>query len=127
MEGPVSQLWGGLAANLTVLFGGTERIDGLQILRGILLTGALLLWLLHRFRSHAPVKPGSWLLAAMGLPVLLRFMVLGNHSYMHCFFTYRALAATFFGVLSAMVLNMERKKRGGDCRDGSDDPDALPE
>ena len=42
----------------------------------------------------------------LGALALARFALLGNHSYLHEFFTYRALCATVMAVLTAFVLNI---------------------
>ena len=47
-----------------------------------------------------------------GLMVLLRFGFLANHSYLHSFFTYRALVSTILAVLSALAINLRPVKKG---------------
>ena len=58
------------------------------------------------------------LILLLGALVPLRYLVLNNHSYMHVFFTYRAMASAILAMLAALWLQIrpdragkERKKR----------------
>ncbi|MBQ6890077.1 MAG: hypothetical protein IJN53_03570 [Oscillospiraceae bacterium] len=96
----------GILANLSVFFGSTERIDLPRVLLG-LGSGAAGLGLGYAFlRKAQPCRWGALAALSLGAVVLLRFALLGNHSYLHEFFTYRALCATVMAVLTAFVLNI---------------------
>lgn len=103
------------AANLSALFGGKDRLEVGVIITGIvavIFVGATVLYVKRIHRSDkAPI-----LLVLLSLPVFVRFALLSNHSYMHAFFTYRALITvtlSFFFVL-LMKNNTEKtsKRRG---------------
>jgi DHA1 family multidrug resistance protein-like MFS transporter len=53
------------------------------------------------------------LLLFLGSLVLVRYLVLNNHSYLHCFFTHRALVTLVFSLLASVWLNISlpQKKR----------------
>jgi len=93
-----------LLANLTVLFGGTARVQPIRVLAGTAVSLALLSSVWYLFRQKQPDHTGAILVLLLGMPVLLRFMVLGNHSYLHEYFTYRALSATILALLTALLL-----------------------
>ena len=103
----------GIGANLTTLFGGTQRLQPVRIAAGITLSLGVLgsVWYLF-----PPRREGAVLILLLGSMVLVRFLVLNNHSYYHEFFTYRALASTVLSLLAAMGLNValpgkKRKRR----------------
>lgn len=53
-------------------------------------------------------------LLILGAIVPMRFLILGNHSYMHSFFTYRALSCTVLAILIGFLLCRKTKnKKGG--------------
>ena len=63
-------------------------------------------------RTGRQFMPGAVLILIAVLP-LIRFIVLANHSFLHCYFTYRALMPSIAAV-SAMVwyrLPEEKKKK----------------
>ena len=100
-------------ANLNMLFGGTHRVEYGRILLGLGLCILLLfsVWYLLRGKRG---KAGSGLLLSLGGIVLVRYLVLNNHSYLHCFFTYRALVTLIFAALAAVWLNIALpQKKGG--------------
>ena len=47
------------------------------------------------------------LMIPLGSVVLLRYMVLSNHSYLHEFFTYRALISPVLAVFLSLALSMD--------------------
>ena len=103
-----------VTANLTVLFGGTARVQPLRVLIGLAMVLAVLgsVWYLARpsRRELARILP----LLLLGAVVPLRYLVLNNHSYLHQFFTYRALAAPIFALLASLRLSIagrQTKKR----------------
>lgn len=95
-----------VAANLTVLFGGQNRIEIGRVFAGLVITVFILgslLYLFYKKSNPTAIK----LLAILGSVVILRFIVLSNHSYLHVFFTYRALISPIMAVLSGTVLTMQ--------------------
>ena len=93
-------------SNFTVLFGGTKRVDARLVVSGILISLIVLVSIWYLFRAKQTNALAAFLLLLVGFAVPLRFIVLGNHSYLHCFFTYRALVTFVFAVLSALWLNV---------------------
>lgn len=95
-----------VAANLTMLFGGQNRIEWGRVFLGLLITVLLLgslLYLFYRKSNPTAVK----LLAILGSVVILRYIVLSNHSYLHEFFTYRAMISPIMAVLAGTFLSMQ--------------------
>ena len=76
-----------------------------------MLTVLLSVWYLLRADKKQPVAAGF--LLGLGALVLLRYLVLSNHSYLHCFFTYRALVTPIFALLAAAWLNIRIPLRKG--------------
>ncbi|MBE6913179.1 MAG: hypothetical protein E7473_11710 [Ruminococcaceae bacterium] len=101
-------------ANLNMLFGGGERVDYTQVFVGVAISASVLISVWYVFRKSKSIHPASKLLLILGAVVLLRYLILNNHSYIHCFFTYRALSSLIFAILSATWLDMrfsQGKKR----------------
>lgn len=116
-----------VAANLSVLFQGTSRTEYRLVIICLMAVG-IVIFLLCRFnRVRQKLHPGTGFLLMLGSIVLLRYSILANHSYKHAFFTYRALVSTILAVLSALVLNLQPVRKGGNRRSGTDHPDALSE
>ena len=55
------------------------------------------------FKKKDIQKSGIGLLFLMSSVVLLRYMLLNYHSYVHAFFTYRALLSPIFAVFAAVL------------------------
>ena len=102
----------GLMSSLSAMLGSEQRVDYTRI-TAVLFAGFLIIfsvwYLLRRKKSNSAALP----LVILGGLVLVRFILLNNHSYMHCFFTYRALVTTVFVLLTMVWLNIElpQKKR----------------
>ena len=93
-------------ANLSMMFGGENRIEPGRVIVGLFLTTLILgslLYLFYQKYSPTAIK----LLLLLGSMVFLRYIVLNNHSYLHEFFTYRALISPIMAVLAGMVLMMK--------------------
>ncbi len=100
-----------VAANISTLFGGTERISADRIIIGILITAVIsgvILFLFGKKKINA-----SLTLTMLVISVIpyLRYMVLNNHSYLHEFFTYRAQITVILCLCSMLWYNIELKKR----------------
>lgn len=103
----------GIAANMSVLFGGTDRTSYGKIISGALLCTVALSALVYEYRTRKTACRGTGFILTLGALVLLRYGVLANHSYLHAFFTYRALVSLILAILTATMLNLrpKRKKR----------------
>lgn len=67
-------------------------------------------------RRGSHINPLPLLLGILACVPLLRYLVLSNHSYIHCFFTYRALFATIFCIGTAVCQGVDAdwlKRNGG--------------
>lgn len=106
LGGEATGFFSPLAANLTALFNGTERVQGGRVLLGLLFSLGAMGSFYYLFRDEDAKKDGPLLLLALGVLPLLRFLALSNHAFIHCFFTHRALAATVFALLAALMLGV---------------------
>lgn len=103
-----------VAANLTMLFGGEARVELSRVAGGLILSSLCLGSVLYLFCRKRESTAALRLLGILGGVVFLRYMVLSNHSYLHEFFTYRALISPIMAVLSGIILWTEipcKKKR----------------
>ena len=102
----------GLLSSLSAMLGSELRVDYSRI-AAVLFAGFLIMfsvwYLLRRKKSNSV----ALLLLILGGLVLARFILLNNHTYMHCFFTYRALVTLVFALLSAIWLNIELPQKKG--------------
>lgn len=69
------------------------------------LFGIAFFYYMTRRGSH--VNPLPLLLGILACVPLLRYLILSNHSYIHCFFTYRALFATIFCIGTAVCQGVD--------------------
>lgn len=95
--------------NLTAVFGGSAdtRINyPLSVIGSVLFIG-IIASVIFLFKKNNLDKTAIWMLAAMSMLVFLRFTVLGNHSYLHCFFTHRALVCVVFAALAIVLVSIE--------------------
>jgi hypothetical protein len=102
-----------VGANLSAFFQGTSRTEYLQVIAKLAVMTAVLFGVYRLYQIRRSLRPGTMFLLMLGSVVLLRFALLANHSFMHAFFTYRALASTTLAILSAMVINLRRTKKAG--------------
>lgn len=107
------QLSATLWKNLQHLFAlPTATSPGLIYLIAIGVSGVLFaIWYLFRKNEHLGALPG--LLVIIGLVPYVRFLTLRNHSYIHCFFTYRAQIVWVAAVVSLLWYSIagDRKDR----------------
>ena len=101
-----------IAANLTVLFEGTSRIEYRQVLVYLMAIAIMIAVVYRLYRVQQKLRPGTFFILMLGSLVLLRFGFLANHSYLHSFFAYRALVSTILAVLSALAINLRPVKKG---------------
>lgn len=102
-----------IGANLSVLFGGTDRTSSGRILFGLFLFASALCGLCYVCHTRKTVAGGTGFILILGALVFVRYGLLANHSYLHAFFTYRALLSTILAVLVALVLNICPVKKKG--------------
>ena len=88
-------------ANISAMFGGSERVSPVNIIVGLLLTIMLFGGLYLIMRSGISSNGFAQLMLTAGLLPYLRYIVLSNHSYLHDFFTYRAQAASVLALIAA--------------------------
>lgn len=100
---PVEQLFLAPAANISTLFGGTERVDCGAIAAGLVICVIVFGSVFYLFRSRERFDRSFDLtMLILGVLPFARFFLLNNHSYLHEFFTYRALASTILAFLAVM-------------------------
>ena len=115
-EGNTNKMPGMLMAigsNLSVIFEGTSRTEYRMAVSNLLILAGLIFVVYSIYRVRQKPRPGTFFILMLGSIVLMRFGLLANHSYLHSFFTYRALASTIMAVLVAMLINLQPKKKGG--------------
>lgn len=97
-----------VGANLTVFFGGERRLDLPRVMIGLLVCLLVLGSVWYLFYTKGVSKAALKLLGILGAVVFLRYMVLSNHSYLHEFFTYRALICPAFAVFAGMTMLFQK-------------------
>ncbi len=101
--GMSAYLGGALVRNLTCLFpleyGAGGIMSGIALLLGILYLG----WV---YRGKDTDRKQIVMYAVIALLPYMRYLLLHNHAYLHCFFTYRAQIA---GVLAVLMILEELK------------------
>lgn len=102
-----------IGSNFSVLFEGTTRTEYRMVISNLVVIVLLAIIVYRIYQVRQKLRPGTAFILMLGSVVLLRYGVLANHSYMHSFFTYRALVSTIFAVLVAMLINLQPRKRGG--------------
>ena len=100
-----------IGANLTVLFEGTSRTEYRLVVSRLLPIVLLIFFVYRIYQVKQKPRPGTAFLLLLGAIVFLRYGFLANHSYLHSFFTYRALISTIFAILAAMVINLQPAKQ----------------
>lgn len=88
-------LWGAVANNVSCLFPIDYGMMGACVMIVILLVIAYLLFV---YRKKNIDKTMIILFAVFGMVPYVRYLVLHNHAYLHCFFTYRAQMVTVFAL-----------------------------
>lgn len=91
-------LWGAVYRNLRCLFPFEYGVGGIFAGIGIL---GIMIYHGYVYRKNAIDKSRIWLLVFLGVFPYVRYLVLHNHSFIHCFFTYRSQMAT---VLAAVMI-----------------------
>ena len=106
---PVLQLLSAPAANLAVLFGANKRLDRTAIAIGIVFVvffvGLSFFCIKYGKKER---RAANGLLCLLGSVILVRYLVLNNHSYLHAFFTYRGMISLIMAMFSIVILNVEK-------------------
>lgn len=101
-------------ANFSVLFGANKRLSGIHITIGIVLIILfVVITILFLKYGKKENKDATIILAFLGNLILIRFLVLNNHSYLHAFFTYRALMSFFMAIFCVLIINTNRIRKKG--------------
>jgi len=103
------QIPAAVAANISTLFGGTERIEPDKIIIRLIITAIVSVVFLFIFRtSEINTSLTFTMLILIAVPYV-RYMVLSNHSYLHEFFTYRAQISVILGLCAILRYNTDLK------------------
>lgn len=109
---PVEQFLLAPAANLSTLFGGTARVDWAAVAGGLVISALVLGAVFYLFRSRGRFDRDFTLtMLVLGALPFVRFFLLNNHSYLHEFFTYRALASSILAVLAILWFSVEFRSK----------------
>lgn len=102
------QIFAAPAANISVLMGAQERIDGILLMVGLFLIVSMILIGMLLLPGKED-KNLTFTLLILGSIVILRYMVLSNHSYMHAFFTYRGMISLIMALFSIWIIHFNNK------------------
>ena len=97
-------------ANLSAMFGGSQRVDVICIVMGLTVSAALLGGMFYIFFARTKNGAFTAVMLILGALPYLRFILLNNHSYLHSFFTYRAQAASVTALLAVIWFNIDLRK-----------------
>lgn len=98
-------------ANLAMPFGAHERSAYMLAAVGWALFLLVIFSVWYLLRSKKSETKASLVMISLGLCTIVRFFVLNNHSWLHCFFTYRALCSLVFALLLALWLNIGHSRK----------------
>ncbi|MGN0650668.1 MAG: hypothetical protein ACI4KM_09555 [Oscillospiraceae bacterium] len=105
---PVAQFFLAPLANISTLFGGYERVAWGNIAAGLVISAVVFGAIFYLFRCREKFdRSFTVTVLILGVLPLVRFFVLNNHSYLHEFFTYRALASTILALLAGLWYSLE--------------------
>ncbi len=98
------------AANISILLGAEERIDGILLVLGIFLIISLVVTGVYLCFRNKKRRGTALILLLLGCVILFRYIVLSNHSYMHAFFTYRGMMSLLMAVFSIYIIRLDLKE-----------------
>ncbi|MGN0686684.1 MAG: hypothetical protein ACI4KA_01095 [Oscillospiraceae bacterium] len=105
---PAAQFFLAPLANISTLFGGYERVSWRNIAAGLIISAVVLGSIFYLFRSSEKFdRSFTLIMLILGALPIARFFVLNNHSYLHEFFTYRALASTILALFAMLWYSLE--------------------
>lgn len=109
---PVAQFFLAPAANISTLFGGTDRVEWGVIAAGLVISVLILGAVFYLFRSREKFdRSFTILMLILGALPFVRFFLLNNHSYLHEFFTYRALASSILALFAGIWYTLDFRPR----------------
>ena len=118
---PVAQFFLAPLANISTLFGGYGRVDVRAIVAGLIISAVVFGAIFYLFRSSEKYdRSFTLIMLILGALPFVRFFVLNNHSYLHEFFTYRALASTILALFAMLWYSLEfrPKKKNSAAKGG---------
>lgn len=105
---PVAQFFLAPAANISTLFGGYERVEWGVIVAGLVVSVLILGAVFYLFRSREKFdRSFTLIMLILGALPFVRFFLLNNHSYLHEFFTYRALSSSILALFAGLWYTLE--------------------
>ncbi len=104
---PFGMLTGAVVRNLSCFFPVSYGVLGM--IAGIIVA-VFILYVFYVYRKKTDKKEALGLILVTGLLPFVRYLVLRNHSYMHYFFTYRALAAFMLALFILVLETTEFRK-----------------
>ena len=107
-EGPVSLFPGAILRNIGCLFPLDYGVAGALAAAGL---AAALAYYIFVYRREGWDRPLVLTLALLGLVPYLRFLILRNHSFLHCFFAYRAQTASVLALALLLAETTARRRR----------------
>lgn len=118
---PVAQFFLAPLANISTLFGGYERVSWVNIIAGLIISAAVLGAVFYLFRCREKFdRSFTLIMLILGALPIARYFLLNNHSYLHEFFTYRALASTILALFAMLwyTLEFRPKKKNSAAKGG---------
>jgi len=103
--GVIGQNVHAVVSNISVFFGAEKRVDWTLAIIGTMLFVGMILTVLYLFPKKERDKTATVLLMILGSVVFLRYLILGNQSYLHSFFTYRALVSAILAAFGIVIVN----------------------
>lgn len=105
---PVAQFFLAPLANISTLFGGYERVSWGNIAAGLIISAVVFGAVFYLFRCREKFdRSFTLIMLILGALPIARFFLLNNHSYLHEFFTYRALASTILALFAILWYSLE--------------------
>lgn len=89
----------GIIRNFGCLFQYKSNVSSITIVSTIVLILIIIFSIIYLFHSNSLYKELGVLMIIISLIPIIRFIVLSNHSYIHYFFTYRALLVLVISLL----------------------------
>lgn len=105
--GIIGQSFFAVISNVAVFFGAESRVDFKLVFIGIVLSAGVFFSLLYLFQKKERNKTAEILLLLLGSIVFLRYLVLANQSYLHCFFTYRGLLSVVLALIGILAVDCQ--------------------
>lgn len=118
---PVAQFFLAPLANISTLFGGEDRVSWGNIAAGLIISAVVFGAIFYLFRCREKFdRSFTLIMLILGALPFARYFLLNNHSYLHEFFTYRALASTILALFAMLWYSLEfrPKKKNSAAKGG---------